>query len=66
MMTGLEITRSMDPYKYKGSTRQRGVKIGFGYKAYIQNHMSNGPLTDVEYRSFLNMWLCRFFLWQSQ
>jgi hypothetical protein len=21
--------------------------------------MSDGPLTDVEYRAFLNMWLCR-------
>jgi hypothetical protein len=60
MMTGLDITGSMYPYKYKSSIRQRGVKIGFGYKAYIQNHMSDGPLTDVEYRAFLNMWLCRF------
>jgi hypothetical protein len=60
MMTGLDITGSMHPYKYKVSTRQRGVKTGFGYKAYIQNHMSDGPLTDVEYRAFLNMSLCRF------
>jgi hypothetical protein len=22
--------------------------------------MSDGPLTDVEYRAFLNMWLCKF------
>jgi hypothetical protein len=22
--------------------------------------MSDGPLTEVEYRAFLNMWLCRF------
>jgi hypothetical protein len=35
MMTGLDITGSMYPYKYKGSTRQRGVKIGVGYKVYI-------------------------------
>jgi hypothetical protein len=60
MMTGLDITGSMHPYKYKGSTRQRGVKTGFGYKAYIQNHMSNGPLTEVQYRAFLNMRLCKF------
>jgi hypothetical protein len=60
MMTGLDIAGSMHPYKYKGSTMQRGVKTGFGYKAYIQNHMSDGPLTEVEYRAFLNMWLCRF------
>jgi hypothetical protein len=62
MMTGLDITGSMYPYKYKGSTRQRGVKTGVGYKVYIQNHMSDGPLTEVEYRAFLNMWLCRFVL----
>jgi hypothetical protein len=48
------------PYKYKGSSKQTGVKKGVGYKRYIQNHMSDGPLTDVEYRAFLNMWLCRF------
>jgi hypothetical protein len=60
MMTGLDITESVYPYKYKGSTRQRGVKTGVGYKMYIQNHMCDGPLTEVEYRAFLNMWLCRF------
>jgi hypothetical protein len=60
MMTGLDVTGSMYPYKYKNSIRQRGVKIGSGYKQYIQSHMSDGPLTDVEYRAFLNMWLCRF------
>jgi hypothetical protein len=60
MMTGLDITGSVHPYKYKGSTRHRGVKTGVGYKMYIQNHMSDGPLTEVEYRAFLNMWLCRF------
>jgi hypothetical protein len=60
MMTDLDITGSMYPYKYKSSTRQKGVKTGVGYKAYIQNHISDGPLTEVEYRAFLNMWLCRF------
>jgi hypothetical protein len=45
MMTGLDITGSKYPYKYKGSTRQRGVKTGVGYKMYIQNHMSHGPLS---------------------
>jgi hypothetical protein len=60
MMTGLDVTGSMYPYKYKSSIRQRGVKTGSGYKQYIQNHMHEGPLTDVEYRAFLNMWLCRF------
>jgi hypothetical protein len=60
MMIVLDITGSMYHYKYKGSTRQRGVKTGVGYKVYIQNHMSDGPLSEVEYRAFLNMWLCRF------
>jgi hypothetical protein len=60
MMTGLDITGFVYPYKYKGSTRQRGVKTEVGYKVYIQNHMSDGPLSEVEYRAFLNMWLCRF------
>jgi hypothetical protein len=59
-MTGLDVTGYMYPYKYKSSIRQRGVKTRSGYKQYIQNHMSDGPLTDVEYRAFLNMWLCRF------
>jgi hypothetical protein len=60
MMTGLKITGPMYPFNYRGSSRQRGVKTGVGYKNYIQNHMSDSPLTDVEYRAFLNMWLCRF------
>jgi hypothetical protein len=60
MMTGLDISGPMYPYVYKGSTRQKGVKTGSGYKSYIQNHMKDGPLGEVEYRAFLNMWLCRF------
>jgi hypothetical protein len=60
MMIGLDITRSVYPHKYKGSSRQKGVKIGVGYKMYIQKHMSDGPMSEVEYRAFLNMWLCRF------
>jgi hypothetical protein len=60
MITGLDISGPMDPFQYKGSTRQKGVKTGSGYKSYIQNHMKDGPLGEVEYRAFLNMWLCRF------
>jgi hypothetical protein len=60
MMTGLDISGTMYPYEYKGSTRQKGVKTGSGHKSYIQNHMKDGPLGEVEYRAFLNMWLCRF------
>jgi hypothetical protein len=60
MITGLIVIGNVYPYKYKGSSRQTGVKTEVGYKRYIQNYMSDGPLTDVEYRAFLNMWLCRF------
>jgi hypothetical protein len=60
MITGLDISGPMYPFQYRGTTRQKGVKIGSGYKSYIQNHMKDGPLGEVEYRAFLNMWLCRF------
>jgi hypothetical protein len=60
MITGLDISGSVYPWEYRGSTRQKGVKTGSGYKSYIQNHMKDGPLSEVEYRAFLNMWLCRF------
>jgi hypothetical protein len=60
MITGLHLTGSSYPHKYKGSYRQTGVKTEVGYKKYIQKHLSDGPLTEVEYRAFLNMWLCRF------
>jgi hypothetical protein len=60
MITGLEVTGTVYPHKYKGSSRQTGVRTGVGYKKYIQNYMSDGPLSDFEYRAFLNMWLCRF------
>jgi hypothetical protein len=60
MITGLRVTGTVYPYKYRGSSKQTGVKKGVGYKRYIQNHMSDGPLTDVEYKAFLNMWLCSF------
>jgi hypothetical protein len=60
MITDLGVTETVYPHKYKGSSRQTGVKIGVGYKKYIQNYMSDGPLSEVEYKAFLNMWLCRF------
>jgi hypothetical protein len=60
MITGLDISGAMYPLEFKGSTRQTRVKSGSGYKSYIQNHMKDGPLSEVEYRAFLNMWLCRF------
>jgi hypothetical protein len=60
MITSLGITGTVYPRKYKGSSRKTGVRTGVRYKRYIQNYMSDGPLSDVEYRAFLNMWLCRF------
>jgi hypothetical protein len=53
MITGLRVTGTVYPYKYKGSSKETGVKTGVGYKRYIQNHMSDGSMTDVEYRAFL-------------
>jgi hypothetical protein len=35
MITGLDVTGSVYPRKYKGSSRQTGVKTGVGYKRYI-------------------------------
>jgi hypothetical protein len=35
MMTDLDITGSVYPFQYKGSTRQKRVKTGSGYKSYI-------------------------------
>jgi hypothetical protein len=60
MITGLEVTGTVYPHKYKGPSRQTGVRTRVGCKKYIQNYMSDGHLSDVEYRAFLNMWLCRF------
>jgi hypothetical protein len=60
MITGLKVIGTVYLYKYKGSSKKIGVKTGVGYKRIIQNHISDGPLTDVEYRAFLNMWLFRF------
>jgi hypothetical protein len=37
MITGLDVTGSVYPHKYKGSSRQTGVKTGVGYKRYIKN-----------------------------
>jgi hypothetical protein len=60
MITGLDITGSVLPWDFKVSSRQTGVTPGSGYKNYILNHMKDGPLGEIEYRAFLNMWLCRF------
>jgi hypothetical protein len=43
MITGLDVSGSVYPWDYKGSSRQTGVKPGSGYKPYIQNHMKDDP-----------------------
>jgi hypothetical protein len=60
MITGLGVAGTVYPHKYNGSSRKTRVRTGVGYKKYFQNYMPDGPLSDVEYRAFLNMWLCRF------
>jgi hypothetical protein len=60
MITGLDIIGSVQPWNFKNSSRQTGVKPGNGYKQYILKHMKDNPLGEIEYRAFLNMWLCRF------
>jgi hypothetical protein len=60
MITGLDITGSVQPWDFKNSSPQTGVKPGSGYKNYILSHMNDGALGEIEYRAFLNMWLCRF------
>jgi hypothetical protein len=60
MMTGLDITGSVYLYKYKGSSWQKGVETRVGFKMYILKYMSDGHVSEVEYRAFLNMWVCRF------
>jgi hypothetical protein len=55
MIIGLDISGSMYPFQNRGSTRQKEVKTGGGYKSYIQNHMKDGPLGEDEYRVFLKM-----------
>jgi hypothetical protein len=42
MITNLKVTGTVYPYKYKGSSKQTGIKTGVGYKRYIQNHISDG------------------------
>jgi hypothetical protein len=67
MITGLGVTGTVYPHKYKGSSRQTGVRTGVGYKKYIQNYMCDGPLSDVEYKDFSKYVVMQIhLLWQSQ
>ena len=61
MMTGLNVTKPVYPFKYKGNSSQKAVKSGVGWAKYIQTYVaSSGTITDKEYKAFMNMWLCRF------
>jgi hypothetical protein len=60
MITDLDISGSVYPWEFRGSTRKTVVKSRSGYKSYIQNHMKDGPQSEAEYKAFLNMWLCKF------
>jgi hypothetical protein len=52
MITGLDITGSVRPWDFKGSSRQTGVKPGSGYKNYILSHMKDGPLVKLNTERF--------------
>jgi hypothetical protein len=52
MITDLEVTGSVYPHKYRGSSRQTGVKTGVGYKRYIQNYMFDGPYLKLNTEPF--------------
>jgi len=61
MMTGLNVTKPVYPFKYKGNSSQKAIKSGVGWAKYIQTYMApSGTVTNKEYKAFMNMWLCRF------
>ena len=61
MMTGLNVSLPVYPYKYKSKSNQRAVSSGCGWVKHIQNYMNaSGAVSDKELKAFMNMWLCRF------
>jgi hypothetical protein len=44
MITGLDITGFVQPWEFKNTSWQTGVKPGSGYKNYILKHMKDNPL----------------------
>ena len=63
MLTGLRITRSMQPYEYLsvGSNKLAKIADCTGWGSYILNHVGDGSvISEREYVAFLNMWLERF------
>ena len=63
MLTGLRITRSMQPYEYLSVGSKKLAKISdyTGWASYILNHIGDeSNVSEREYVAFLNMWLERF------
>ena len=63
MLTGLRITRSMQPYKYLSAGSKKLAKISdcTGWASYIWNHIGDeSTVSEKEYVAFVNMWLEKF------
>jgi len=68
MLTGLRITRSMQPYEYLSAGSKKLAKIldCSGWVGYILNHIEDGSaVRETEHVAFLNMWLERFIFYGS-
>jgi len=58
MLTGLRITRSMQPYEYLGAGSKKLAKISnyIRWASYILNHIGDeSTVSEREYVAFLNM-----------
>jgi len=63
MLTGLTITRSMQPYEYLSAGSKKFAKIAdcTGWSSYILNHVGDeSTVNEREHVAFLNMWQERF------
>jgi len=63
ILTGLRITRSMQPYDFLSAGSKKLAKISdyTGWASYILNHIGDGSIIDErEHIAFLNMWLEKF------
>jgi hypothetical protein len=68
MLTGLRITRSMQPYDFLSAGSKKLAKIldCIGWASYILNHIGDGStVSKRDYVAFLNMWLERFIFCES-
>jgi hypothetical protein len=64
IMTSLNVTKLVYPFKYKGNSIQKAIKSRVGWAKYIQTYMApSGAVCDKEYKAFMNMWLCRFIFY---